>query len=97
MGRGGNSVARFLEHRNTVLETLAGYAAAGAVVEQERADRLARMSPEEARAMYSDLCRSQAGRQGGGDVERAQRRRLEMLLAVRRVMARLARGGGDGE
>lgn len=35
-----------------IREALAGYARAGEVIETERAERLARMSPEQARAIY---------------------------------------------
>ncbi len=49
--------------RETLLadrRTLSGYMRAAAVIERERMERLARMTPEEARAIYDDLCWSWA-------------------------------------
>ena len=67
-------------------ETLSGYARAAAVIERERMERLARMTPEEARAVSDGLCRSWATWGKAHDLER-----LETLLAVREAMERLAR------
>ena len=81
-------------------ETLSGYAWAAAVMEQERMERLARMTPEEARAIHDDLCKSWAtwGRDRDVDIERLEQWRLETLLAVREAMTSMyRRAGGSGE
>jgi len=72
-----------------VRETLSGYARAAVVIERERMERLAQMTPEEARAIYDDLCRSWATWGQARNLERLERWRLETLLAVREAMARL--------
>jgi len=80
-----------------VRETLSGYVRAAAVVERERMERLARMTPEEARPIYDDLCRSWAtwGQTSAEDaLERLEQWRLETLIAVREAMACLARREG---
>ena len=87
------NIARFIERGSTVRETLSGYARAAAVIERERMERLARMTPEEACAIYDDLCRSWSAREDARDLERLERWRLETLLAVREAMARLSRSG----
>ncbi|HEC33417.1 MAG TPA: hypothetical protein ENI37_01725 [Chloroflexi bacterium] len=76
-------------------ETLSGYARAAAVVERERMERLARMTPEEARTIYDDLCRSWATWGEARDLEWLERWRLETLLVVRAAMARLSRREGN--
>jgi len=78
-----------------VRETLSGYAQAAAVVERERMERLAWMTPAETRAIYDDLCRSWSTWGKAQDLERLEQWRLETLLAVREAMARLARGGNS--
>jgi len=78
-----------------VRETLSGYARAAAVVERERMERLARMTPEEARTIYDDLCRSWATWGEARDLEWLERWRLETLLVVRAAMARLSRREGN--
>jgi len=97
VGQEDRSIARFKEQEALVRETLSGYARAADVMEQERMERLARMTPEEARAVYDDLCRSWAARRESRDLERLERWRLETLLSVRAAMARLARAAGDGQ
>ena len=72
-------------------ETLSGYARAAVVIERERMERLARMTPEEARAISDDLCRSWAAWGKARDLEWLERWRLETLIAVRAAMERLAR------
>ncbi len=94
MSQEQQSVVRFKEQRDAVRETLSGYAQAAAFVERERMERLARMTPEEARAIYDDLCRSWAFWGRDRDLERLERWRLETLLAVREAMACLARAMG---
>jgi len=85
-------------HGAAVREILSGYAQAAAVIERERMERLARMTPEEARAIYDDLCRSWATWGKGHDLGRLEQWRLETLLAVREAMACLSRReGGGGE
>jgi len=89
------SIARFKEQGTAVRETLSGYARAAAVIEQERMERLARMTPEEARDIYDDLCRSWATWGRDRNLERLEQWRLDTLLAVREAMARLARVVGQ--
>ena len=76
-------------------ETLSGYAWAAVVIERERMERLARMTPEEAHAIYDDLCRSWATWGKARDLEWLERWRLETVLAVRAAMARLSRREGN--
>jgi hypothetical protein len=85
------NVARLLEQGSAVRETLSGYAQAAAVTERERMERLARMTPQEARAIYDDLCQSWSAQRDTQDLERLERWRLETLLAVREAMARPSR------
>ena len=76
-----------------VRETLSGYAHAAAVVERERMERLARMTPEEARAICEDLCRTGMAhrqRMTKEELERLEQWRLETLLSVRDAMARMS-------
>ena len=63
------SIARFKQQAALVRETVSGYAQAAAVVEQERMERLARMTTEESRAIYDDLCRSWDAWGQAGDLE----------------------------
>lgn len=72
-------------------ETLSGYARAAVVIERERMERLARMTPEEARAISDDLCRSWATWGKAHDLERLEQWRLETLLVVREAMVSLSR------
>ena len=90
-----HGVARFKEQGAIVREILSGYARAAAVIERERMERLARMTPEEARAIYDDLCRSWATWGKGHDLGRLERWRLETLLSVREAMVRLSWREGD--
>ena len=76
-------------------ETLSGYARAAAVVERERMERLARMTPEEARAIYDDLCRCWVTWGKAHALGRLEQWRLETLLAVREAVARLSRRESD--
>lgn len=89
------SIARFKEQGAVVRETLSGYARAAAVMEQERMERLARMTPEEAHAIYDDLCRSWATWGRDHDLERLEQWRLDTMVAVREAMVRLARVTGQ--
>ena len=91
MSQSQQPIARFKDQGAAVRETLSGYARAAAFVEQERMERLARMTPEEARAIYDDLCRSWVTWGRDRDLERLEQWRLETLLVVREAMARVAR------
>jgi hypothetical protein len=82
------STDRFKKQAALVRETLRGYA-------RERMERLARMTQEEARAIYDDLCQSWERGVQGGDLERLERWRIETLLAVRDAMARVSKGMSD--
>ena len=84
------NIIRFKEQGDAVRETLSGYAKAAAFVERERMERLVRMTPEEARAIYDDLCRSWVTWGRARDLERLEQWRLETLLAVREAMAHLS-------
>ena len=83
-------IARFKEQGSAVRETLAGYGKVATVMEQERMERLARMTSEDARAIYDDLCHSWVTWGRDRDLERLEQWRLDTLLAVREAMARLA-------
>ncbi len=75
-------------------ETLAGYGRANEYLKRERWERLARMTPEESRAIYSDLCAGYYGRVTAEELAAVDRRRLATMLKVRRAMAAVARGLG---
>jgi hypothetical protein len=90
---GKENVARLVERKAAVRETLAGYARAAAFRERERMERLARMTSAEARAIYDDLCQSWSTWGKARDLERLERWRLATLIAVREAMACLARSG----
>ncbi len=85
------SIARFKEQAALVRQTLRGYAHAATVIERERMERLARMTQEEASAIYDDLCQSWKSQTRANDSERLKQWRIETLLAVRAAMARLSR------
>jgi hypothetical protein len=79
---------------NLIREALAGYARANEVIENERMERLARMTPEQARAIYDELVETwwaSASREGS---ERLDLWRAETLIAVRRAFEQLARAQG---
>jgi hypothetical protein len=99
--KGSGWVSQFREQGAAVREeTLSGYARAAAVMERERMERLARMTPDEARAIYDDLCCSWATWGQDRELERLEQWRLETLLAVRQAMASLSRSqreDGDGD
>ena len=94
MNQEQQNIIRFKEQGDAVRETLSGYAQAAAFVERERMERLARMTPEEAHAIYDDLCHSWPAWGRARDLERLEQWRLETLLAVREAMARLSRAMG---
>ena len=77
-----------------IREALAGYARANEVIENERMERLARMTSEQARAIYDELVETwwvSTSREGS---ERLDLWRAETLIAVRRAFEQLARGQG---
>ena len=79
---------------NLIQEALAGYARANEVIENERRERLALMTPEQSRAIYDDLVETwwaSASREGS---ERLDLWRAETLIAVRRAFEQLARAQG---
>lgn len=75
-----------------IREVLAGYVAANAVIEKERAERLASLTPEQALEMARDLEASweasSATREG---LDRLTPWRLETKLQVRRAFEAMAR------
>lgn len=87
----GRPAGRDLE----LARALAGYAAAGAVQQVERRLRLRRMTPEEARGIFDDLCNTYYQlaplHRPSPSVMSA---RIDHRLAVRKAMAVLARKGG---
>jgi hypothetical protein len=83
--------------RDTLLQTLAGYAEANAIAEAERRARLAAMTEAQARAIFDDLCATGYRQtQAGGDWERLNRWRIEQKIALRRALDRLARAKQPG-
>jgi hypothetical protein len=82
--------------KETILrETLAGYASVAEIIERERAERLARLTPEQALAMARDLEASwEANISAHEGVERLESWRLETKLKVRRAFEALARERG---
>jgi hypothetical protein len=81
--------------KDVLRETLAGYAAANEVIEQERAERLARLTPEEALEMARDLEASwEASAAAHEGIDRLESWRLETKLKVRRAFEAMARTRG---
>ena len=77
-----------------IREALAGYARADEVIENERMDRLARMTSEQARAIYDELVETWWGSASREGSERLDLWRAETLIAVRRAFEQLARAQG---
>ena len=77
-----------------IREALAGYARANEVIENERMDRLARMTAEQARAIYDELVETWWGSASREGSERLDLWRAETLIAVRRAFEQLARAQG---
>jgi hypothetical protein len=74
-----------------IAEMIHAYSRAGGFFEAERMERLARMTPEEARAIFDDLCQAWeavADRQAG--LDRLEPLRIERLVQTRRAFERLA-------
>lgn len=86
-----------LQNKQLIRETMAGYAAAAEVIEQERIERLRRLTDEEARADYAALVnihrlfRNEADREG---LERLDNWHLQEKIALRQVFEKVARAGG---
>lgn len=81
--------------KNVIRETLAGYAVAAEVIEQERVEQLRQMSPQESWRIFAVLL--ERGRAFMGDhtsLEVFETARLDNLLFVRNVFERLARSQG---
>jgi hypothetical protein len=79
---------------NLIREALAGYARANEVIENERMERLARMTSEQARAIYDELVETWWGSASREGSERLDLWRAETLIAVRRAFEQLARAQG---
>jgi len=77
-----------------IRETLAGYARANQVIEKERIQRLAGMSPEQARTIYDDLVNGWRPPASVEERERLDLWRAETLVAVRRAFDKLAKAQG---
>jgi hypothetical protein len=79
---------------NLIREALAGYARANEVIENERMERLARMTSEQARAIYDELVETWWGSASREGSERLDLWRAATLIAVRRAFEQLARAQG---
>lgn len=79
--------------KNQVIDTINGYGRAGEYLENERIQQLARMTPEQARAIFNTLVTAwRPGNDTG--LERLDAWRMETLIAVRHAFAQLARSKG---
>ena len=81
--------------RKVIRETLAGYAVAAEVIEQERIERLRRLSPRESWSIFVELV--EGGKAFIGDptsLKVFELERLDNLLFVRRTFDRLALSQG---
>ena len=78
--------------RQQIAEMIRAYGRAAPVLEAERLQWLARLTPQEARAIYESLYEvwERGGRRAGGNWRTLDRWRLETKLAVREAFARLA-------
>lgn len=77
-----------------IREILAGYARADEVIENERMERLAHVTPEESRAIYDDLVEGWHPTLSPTEMERLDLWRAETLIAVRRAFDKLAKAQG---
>ena len=78
-----------------VAEMIEGYARANAFLEDERMERLARLTLEEARAAFDELTEGWEGLPDKGEgLERLDLWRAETLVAVRRAFEQMARAKG---
>lgn len=85
------------QNKQLIRETIAGYAAAAEVIEQERIERLRQITDEESRADYAMLLsfhrlfKNESDKEG---LERLEQWRLQEKIAVRQVFEKTARAGG---
>jgi hypothetical protein len=78
-----------------IAEFVEGYRRADAYLEQERIARLARLTPEAARAEFDDLTEGWERLQNKGEhLQRLDPWRVETLVALRRAFEALARARG---
>ena len=76
-------------------EAIEGYTQANAFLEAERIERLAHLTPEEARAEFDELTEGwEALPYKGEGLERLEMWRLETLIAVRSAFEKMARMKG---
>jgi len=76
-------------------EMIEGYARANAFLEVERMQRLARLTPEQARAEFDELTEGWDNLPDKGiGLERLELWRAETLIAVRHAFEKLARAKG---
>lgn len=78
--------------RQQIAGMIRAYSRAAPVLEAERLQWLARLTPQDARSIYESLYEAweHGGRRAGGDWTTLDRWRLETKLAVRQAFARLA-------
>ena len=79
---------------DAVPEVLSGYARANEVIEHEHMERLARMTPEEARAIYDDFVNGWGAPASPAETQRLDLWRAQTLIAVRRAFDALAEARG---
>ena len=85
------------EAKQIIRETLAGYAVAAEYIEQERIERLRRLTDEEARADYAALVNFYRQFKNDADEEglkRLEAWRLQEKIAMRQVFEKVARARG---
>lgn len=84
-------------NKRLIRETIAGYAAAAEIIEQERIERLRRMTDEEARADYAALVKFHRLFNNESDpagLKRLEEWRLQEKIALRQAFETVARAGG---
>ncbi len=87
----------FRQNKQRVRETIAGYAAAAEYIEQERIERLRRLTDEEARADYAALVNFHKSFKNDRDEEglkRLEAWRLQEKIALRQAFEKVARALG---
>jgi hypothetical protein len=78
-----------------IREILAGYARADECIEHERADRLARLTPEDARRIWDDLVASWRPTPAeAASLERLTLWRVETKITMRHAFEQMARAKG---
>ncbi len=77
-----------------IAEMIHAYSQAEEFLEAERMERLARMTPEEARAIFDNLCRSWEAAADPVELDRLEPLRIERLVQTRRAFERLAERKG---